>query len=104
MSIEEQIQVTGAGQAAREVDRVGDATGRVGDKTETAGSEAERGARGFDGLGNSVTGAGGKLQSFAQGMFGLDALLNLVTKISERMERIVQMRRELADQSTGALT
>ena len=107
MGIEENIRVTGADKAAQDIDRVADSTKRAGDKTVEAGRGAEAGSRDFDGLSDSAQGAGRSFSDFAQkmssGFLGFEAMLNVATKFREQLEQIVQLQRELADQSTGAL-
>ncbi|MCK4660541.1 MAG: hypothetical protein KAV82_13555 [Phycisphaerae bacterium] len=102
-AIEETIKIHGADAVRQALDRIGDGAEHVGDKTEQAGADAKRAGRGFDDLGYSAHGAGDKLESFAKSMFGLDALLNLVTRISEKLKEIVDLRHELAGESTVSL-
>lgn len=107
MSIEEQVRVTGTDKAAQDINRVADATGRAGKETDEAGGKAKGAGRDFDGLGGSLDGAGKSFDGFTAGMaagaFGFQALLELAGKFREELERIVELQRELADQSTGSL-
>jgi hypothetical protein len=101
--IEEFIRIQGADEVRAALDRVGQGQDQFARKTEEAGEKAGQAGSAFSGFGYSAAGLGKQLNTLAASMFGLDALFNLASKLLEKLERIAEIRRELAGASTASL-
>ena|GEM_PF-4665734 len=103
MSIEEQIRVTGADQAAQDVNRVADAEKRVGDAADDAGAQAT----GAEGRFSRFTGVFRRglsvLHSFAGGLVGVGGIVAALNATREAAEHARKAIESYADAMAATL-
>lgn len=101
MGIEERIRVTGADQAAQDVNRVADATEHAGDATDQAGGKAKGAGGKFGGLTSILESAKTAAVGMVTGFMGMSLVNKLFSDALNALQKMKELSDEIAGTSVG---